>query len=193
MPYLSVKSLQLIWRSGTHRWNLRVPDLQMSCRDLTTWQGTRIEPMAMDVQWYALLAWHHAPFFFHFWLGLKVTNYCFNLSYQIVQLFNSLAPGRCSCNLKLIIFKLVSKIDVLRVSYEITVMWMPGDLTDSEWTLIQIMAWCLWATSHYLSQCWPKYLSPYRVTRPQWFKFKTSASSKLYWRNTLLLVMYFSN
>ena len=30
-----VKSLQLIWRSGTRRWNLRVPDLQMSCSDLT--------------------------------------------------------------------------------------------------------------------------------------------------------------
>ena len=42
VPYLWVKSLQLIWRSGTRRWNLRVPDLQMSCRDLTVWQGTKI-------------------------------------------------------------------------------------------------------------------------------------------------------
>ena len=31
----SNKSLQLIWRSGTRRWNLRVPDLQMSCNDFT--------------------------------------------------------------------------------------------------------------------------------------------------------------
>ena len=30
VPYLKVKSLQLIWRSGTRRWNLRVLDLQMS-------------------------------------------------------------------------------------------------------------------------------------------------------------------
>ena len=29
------KSLQLIWISGTRRWNLRVPDFQMSCSDLT--------------------------------------------------------------------------------------------------------------------------------------------------------------
>ena len=42
VPYLWVKSLRLIWRSGTRRWYLRVPDLLMSCRDLTTWQGTRI-------------------------------------------------------------------------------------------------------------------------------------------------------
>ena len=41
VPYYYVKSLQLISRSGTRRFNLRVPDLQISCRDLTTWQGTR--------------------------------------------------------------------------------------------------------------------------------------------------------
>ena len=42
VPYLEVKSLQLIWRSGTRRFHLRVHVLQMSCRDLTTWEGTRI-------------------------------------------------------------------------------------------------------------------------------------------------------
>ena len=42
VPYQWVKSLQLIWRSGARRFHLRVPDLQTSCRDLTTWQGTRI-------------------------------------------------------------------------------------------------------------------------------------------------------
>ena len=30
------------------------------------------------------------------------------------------------------------------------------------------MAWCRQATSHYLSQCWPRSLSPYDITRPQW-------------------------
>ena len=35
-------------------------------------------------------------------------------------------------------------------------------------TLVQVMAWCHQATSHYLSQCWPRSLSPYGVTRPQW-------------------------
>ena len=32
------------------------------------------------------------------------------------------------------------------------------------------MAWCCQATSHYLSQCWPRSLSPYGVIRPQWVK-----------------------
>ena len=32
------------------------------------------------------------------------------------------------------------------------------------------MAWCHQAKSHYLSQCWPRSLSSYGVTRPQWVK-----------------------
>ena len=34
-------------------------------------------------------------------------------------------------------------------------------------TLVQVMAWCHQATSHYLSQCWPRSMSPYEATRPQ--------------------------
>ena len=30
------------------------------------------------------------------------------------------------------------------------------------------MAWCRQATSHYLSQCWPRSMSPYGVIRPKW-------------------------
>ena len=46
------------------------------------------------------------------------------------------------------------------------------DLTDDKSTLVQVMAWCRQATSHYLSQCWPRSLSPYGVTRPQWVKYQ---------------------
>ena len=45
---------------------------------------------------------------------------------------------------------------------------MPLDLTDEKSTLVQVMAWCHQATSHYLSQCWPRSMSPNGVTRPQW-------------------------
>ena len=31
-----------------------------------------------------------------------------------------------------------------------------------------MMAWCCQPTSHYLSQCWPRSMSPYGITRPQW-------------------------
>ena len=42
-------------------------------------------------------------------------------------------------------------------------------VTDKS-TLFQVMAWCRQATSHYLNQCWPRSMSPYGVTRPQWVK-----------------------
>ena len=54
------------------------------------------------------------------------------------------------------------------ISYEIGLRWMLLDLTDDKSTLVQVMAWCRQATSHYLSQCWPRSLSPYGVTKPQW-------------------------
>ena len=44
---------------------------------------------------------------------------------------------------------------------------MSLDFTDDQSTLVQVMAWCRQATSHYLSQCWPRSLSPYGVTRPR--------------------------
>ena len=47
---------------------------------------------------------------------------------------------------------------------------MPQDLTDDKSTLVQVMAWCRQATSHYLSQCWARSMSPNCVTRPQWVK-----------------------
>ena len=41
---------------------------------------------------------------------------------------------------------------------------MSLDFTDDQSTLVQVMAWCRQATSHYLSQCWPRSLLPYGVT-----------------------------
>ena len=43
-----------------------------------------------------------------------------------------------------------------------------------ESTLVQAMAWCRQATSHYMSQCWPRSLSSYGVTKPQWDERKFS-------------------
>ena len=45
---------------------------------------------------------------------------------------------------------------------------MLWDLTDGESTLVQVMAWCHQAISHYLNQCWPSLVLPYGITRPQW-------------------------
>ena len=44
---------------------------------------------------------------------------------------NSLAPGTLNYNLKLVMFKLISRIDILSVSCEIALRLMPQDLTDN--------------------------------------------------------------
>ena len=48
--------------------------------------------------------------------------------------------------------------------------WLSLDLTADKSTLVQVMAWCHQAASHYLSQCWPTFMSPYGISRPQWIK-----------------------
>ena len=80
---------------------------------------------------------------------------------------NSLAPRRYGCNLKLVIFNFIWRIGNLSISHEIALRWIPGDLSDDQSTLVQVMAWCRQATGHYLSQCWPRSMSSYGATRPQ--------------------------
>ena len=96
------------------------------------------------------------------------------LSFLKLSDFNSLAPGRCGCNLELVISKLMSRIDILRISWEIGPRWTPQDLTDDQSTLVQVMAWCRQATSDFLNQCWPSSMMLYGVIRPQWVNFLSS-------------------
>ena len=84
------------------------------------------------------------------------------------EVFNSLSPGMFEWKFRWENFKIISVIDVWGIFSEVALRWMPLDLSDNESTLVQVMAWCRQATSHYLSQCWPRSLSPYGVTRPQW-------------------------
>ena len=58
--------------------------------------------------------------------------------------------------------------DVCDISGEIALRWTSLDLSDDKSILVQVMACCHQATSHYLNQCWPRSLPPYSATRPQW-------------------------
>ena len=69
---------------------------------------------------------------------------------------------------KNLIFNLILLIGILRSLYDNALQWMRQNITDDKSTLVQVMAWCRQATSHYLSQCWLRSLSPYGITRPQW-------------------------
>ena len=67
-------------------------------------------------------------------------------------------------------------VSIFTSSKDNALRWMPWDLTDDKSTLVQVMAWCRQATSHYLNQCWPSSMSPYGVTRPQWV-------NQTFWKN----------
>ena len=66
------------------------------------------------------------------------------------------------------------------ISREIALRWMPLDLTDDKSALVQVMAWCCQATNLYLNQCWPRFMSRYGVTRPQWVKERSFVSIFIY-------------
>ena len=84
---------------------------------------------------------------------------------------NSLNPERYEWNYSKAIFKLNLVIDGWCISCEIALRWLTLNLTDGKSILVQVMAWCRQATSHYLGQYWPRPMSPYGVTRPQWVKW----------------------
>ena len=74
-----------------------------------------------------------------------------------------LAPGRCGSNFKSVIFKHKKQIKFMSSFPEIALMWMPQNSIDKS-TLVQVMAWCHQAPSHYLSQCWPRSVWLYGIT-----------------------------
>ena len=90
---------------------------------------------------------------------------------------NSLAPGIFQLNLRKIIFKLSLVTDGYDISSEIALRLTSQDLSGDKSTLVQVMAWCRQATSHYLNQCWPTSLPPYGVIRPQWVKSSRSSDA----------------
>ena len=80
----------------------------------------------------------------------------------------SLVLGKFEWNFRYVIFKWILVIVGFGVSCEIALLLISLDFTDDESILVHVMAWCRQAPSHYLRQCWPRYLSSYGVTRPQW-------------------------
>ena len=114
----------------------------------------------------------HTAFTLPIWPSLLCVNISlFTLDWYQVGSVNSLVPGRTRCHFKTAIFNLALLIGIFTSSEDNALTWMPRDLTDDKSILVQVMAWCRQATSHYLSQSWPSPMSPYGVTRPQWVNF----------------------
>ena len=76
---------------------------------------------------------------------------------------NSLAPRRSG-------LKRISWISIFSVAGKIFVRWMPQNSIDDKSTLVKVMNWGCQATCHYLSQYWPRSLSPYPYSIPNELK-----------------------
>ena len=66
------------------------------------------EPMMVSLMAHICIAWH--------------------------QWVNTLASGSCACKIKWVIFKLISRIDISCISFEIALRWMP----KTHWLLVNI-------------------------------------------------------
>ena len=82
--------------------------------------------------------------------------------------WTQLSTERSGCDFKNTIFNLLLWSGIFRSSHDNTLRWMPRDFTDNKSTLVQVMAWCHQTITQYLSQCWPRSLTTYGVTGPQW-------------------------
>ena len=62
----------------------------------------------------------------------------------------------------------------MSISCLIGIRWVPQNPINGMSTLVQVMACCRQATSYYLSQCWPTFMSLYGISRPQWVDVLTA-------------------
>ena len=100
--------------------------------------------------------------------------------------------GMCKKSYKCI-FQTYLTIDILSTFCEIDYMWVPQNHIDS-----MSILWfreCRQATSHSMSQCWPRSMLPYAITRPQWDKKLINichSSIQLSCSDTCQILMWFA-
>ena len=63
---------------------------------------------------------------------------------------------RCEITVMWITPDLTYKSTMVSTSCEIALRWMPQNITYKKSLLVQVLTWCRHATSHNLSQCWPR-------------------------------------
>ena len=118
-----------------------------------------------------IMAWHNqvtSHYLNQCWLGYWHIYVSLSLNELILNLLD---PGGCGFNLKCVMFKCIVVISFISISSAIAFRSMAQDPTDEKSKLVQVMAWCHQATSHYLNQCWLRFVAPYGVTRPQWVRW----------------------
>ena len=92
-----------------------------------------------------------------------------------------------------VVIFIVKQNSSLSTCCEIALRWMPQNVTIQKSTLVQVMAWCHQAPSHYLSQCWPICMLPFGT---QWDINKmvtillTTVSNGFSWISCVMIVLF---
>ena len=61
--------------------------------------------------------------------------------------------------------------------------------TKNRSTLVQVMAWYHQATSYYPGQCWPSFISPFGITRPQWVNPSSADHLRYHYSDVIMRTM----
>ena len=91
---------------------------------------------------------------------------------------NSLSPGWCNFYFECVNFKCIAVITFISIYRVIAIRWMVQDPIDDNLILLQVLAWCH-QTRRYLSQCWPRSMSPNGVSSPHWVNFSSQSSGNI--------------
>ena len=78
------------------------------------------------------------------------------------RVHTSLVPGMCCSDFQSVNFENMLQMQYISNYYEIPLGSVPQNTSDDKSTPIQVMVWCRQVTSHYLSQYWPRSMSPYK-------------------------------
>ena len=101
--------------------------------------------------------------------------------------------GDSKLNFRWGIFKLILVVNGWGISCETTLIWVLLDHSYDKSTLVQVMVWCRQATSHYLSQCWPRSVLPCGITRTQWVKGRSIVVlMTCFWNNMFIKILFFN-
>ena len=194
--FLSHGSSWPVWQKWGHKYEAAVLPLRRMCSHspvLPSWR-LQLRTLPRQVHWVPWVSRrvgprrhgerprHGSP------LRMGVTK----CDIKFIRLLNSLAPGRFEWYFRYLIFQIILVADDWGISCEIALKWMSFVLTDDKSALVQVMAWCRQATSHYLSQCWPRSLSPYGVTRPQWVNKEYMMAQLSIWQRYILAPLFMS-
>ena len=77
-------------------------------------------------------------------------------------------PGEMCLRLQMYKFETQLGDDILGIHVNISLEWLLDSLIDGKSALVQVMAWHHYETSCYRNLCWPRFRTPYSITRPQW-------------------------